>query len=88
MVNCFIGSDYPAPIVDEKVALKRAKDCMYGLRKTDEAREEAGAVMARHGSRKSGLPRTGSGRKTATPARGKRAAVDAQVASTQGDLFA
>jgi deoxyribodipyrimidine photo-lyase len=88
MVACHIGTDYPAPIVEEKVALKRAKDCMYGLRKTDEAREEAGAVQARHGSRKSGLPRSGSGRTTSAPARTKRPAVKAEAASTQGDLFA
>ncbi len=85
MVNCFIGSDYPAPIVDEKAAMKRAKDCLYGLRKTADAREEASAVQARHGSRKSGLARSGQQRKASTPARGKKAGVPAEAA--QGDLF-
>jgi len=87
MAGCVIGTDYPAPIVEEKVALKRAKDRMYGLRQTQEAREEAGAVQARHGSRKSGLPPSGQRRKTAAPARGKRATVEPQGAGAQGDLF-
>jgi deoxyribodipyrimidine photo-lyase len=87
MAGCFIGTDYPAPVVDEKAALKRAKDRMYGLRKTDEAREEAGAVQARHGSRKSGLPPSGQRRKTAALTRGKRAAEELEGADAQGDLF-
>ena len=58
MAGCLIGVDYPAPIVDDKLAMKAAKDRMYGLRKSEEAREEAGAVQAKHGSRKSGLPNT------------------------------
>ena len=66
MAGCLIGVDYPAPIVDDKVAMKAAKDRMYGLRKTDEAREEAGDVQARHGSRKSGLPSSGQRRKAAS----------------------
>ena len=52
----FGSSAYPQPIVDERVALKAAKDKLYGLRKTPQALEEADAVQARHGSRKSGLP--------------------------------
>jgi deoxyribodipyrimidine photo-lyase len=87
MAGCFIGTDYPAPVVDEKAALKRAKDRMYGLRKTDEAREEAGAVQARHGSRKSGLPPSGQRRKTVALTRGKRAAEELEGADAQGDLF-
>jgi deoxyribodipyrimidine photo-lyase len=51
------GSDaYPPPIVDEKIAMKNAKDKLYALRKTDEARAEASAIHTKHGSRKSGLP--------------------------------
>ena len=59
MARCTIGSDYPAPIVDDKQAMKAAKERMYGLRQTQEARQEAGHVQARHGSRKSGLPPSG-----------------------------
>ncbi len=65
----FGSADYPAPIVDEKAALAEAKRQMYGLRKTPEAREEAGAIQSRHGSRRSGLPSTASRgrRKVAAP---------------------
>jgi deoxyribodipyrimidine photo-lyase len=83
MAGCHIGTDYPAPIVDDKLALKAAKDRMYGLRQTPAAREEAGEVQARHGSRKSGLPQTGNRR----PAKPKRSTRSAQVPSAQGDLF-
>ena len=81
MVGCLIGVDYPAPIVNDKVALKLAKDRLYGLRQTSAARLEAGGVHARHGSRKSGLSSTGQGAKT------KRAAKTSTATSSQGDLF-
>ncbi len=58
MAGCLIGQNYPAPIVNEKTAVKSAKDRLYGLRQQDEARTEAGQVLAKHGSRKSGLPNT------------------------------
>jgi len=83
MAGCMIGVDYPAPIVDDKLAMKTAKDRMYGLRKTPEAREEAGDVQARHGSRKSGLPP--SGQRTKAAARGAKGPA---TPSPQGDLFA
>ena len=79
MAGCMIGTDYPSPIVDDKVAMKAAKDRMYGLRKTQESRREAGHVQVRHGSRKSGLPQTG---RTA-----KRKAKEPAAPSPQGDLF-
>jgi deoxyribodipyrimidine photo-lyase len=84
MAGCVIGIDYPAPIVDDKSAMKRAKDRMYGLRQSLQAREEAGNVLARHGSRKSGLPPTGQGR----PAKPKKATSTPVAPSPQGDLFA
>jgi deoxyribodipyrimidine photo-lyase len=84
MVGCLIGVDYPSPIVDEKVAMKAAKDRMYGLRQTQEARQEAGDVQARHGSRKSGLPPSGKRRASSA----KRAAAENAKLSPQGDLFA
>jgi deoxyribodipyrimidine photo-lyase len=82
MAGCMIGVDYPFPIVDDKAAMKTAKDRMYGLRTTQEAREEAGNVQARHGSRKSGLPPSGLRRKAS--ARATRAIGTTQ---SQGDLF-
>ena len=84
LAGCSMGVDYPLPIVDEKEALKAAKDRMYGLRKTEQAREESSAVQARHGSRKSGLPTSGQRRK-AEPNRS--ATRVAQAPSPQGDLF-
>jgi deoxyribodipyrimidine photo-lyase len=73
------GSDaYPSPIVDERAAAKHAKDRMYSLRATPEAKAQADEVQAKHGSRKSGL----------TPTVGKRSAVKkSMVPSTQQDLF-
>nr|WP_315224477.1 deoxyribodipyrimidine photo-lyase/cryptochrome family protein [uncultured Albidiferax sp.] len=62
-VGCVIGQHYPAPIVDDAVAVKAAKERLYGLRSTATARAEADGIQARHGSRKAGLPRTGMARK-------------------------
>jgi deoxyribodipyrimidine photo-lyase len=87
MAGCTVGVDYPLPIVDDKAAMKAAKERMYGLRKTEEARQEAGAVQSQHGSRKRGLPPSGKGRKAASPAPGKRAAKEPSIPSPQGDLF-
>ena len=73
------GTDaYPAPIVDERAAMKHAKDRMYGLRATPLAQAQADEVQQKHGSRKSGL----------TPTVGKRRAVKkSELESTQQDLF-
>jgi deoxyribodipyrimidine photo-lyase len=46
---------YPAPIVDERSALARARERLYGLRQTAQAQDEADAIQQRHGSRRSGL---------------------------------
>ena len=82
--GCRIGIDYPAPIVDDKAAVKQAKDRLYGLRARSEARAEAAAIQHKHGSRKSGLPPS-SGRK---PAAGAKLASKLRAASNQLDLFA
>jgi len=68
---------YPRPIVDEREALKQAKEKLYVLRKTDAARAEAAGIQQKHGSRKSGLPQT------AKPARKRSSTGDAR----QGGLF-
>ena len=88
MAACVIGVDYPAPIVDDKAAMKAAKDRMYGLRQTGPARQEAGEVQARHGSRKSGLPPSGQGRRASPAKRSPAARAASTEASAQGDLFA
>jgi deoxyribodipyrimidine photo-lyase len=54
---------YPAPIVNEREAVGVAKDRLYGLRKSGQAHAEAKAIQNKHGSRKSGLPPTSSGRR-------------------------
>ena len=83
---CHIGRDYPAPVVDDKAAVKAAKDRLYALRQTETARAEADIVQARHGSRRSGLPPTGK------PVAGGRLPKNALTnaptsAPTQGTLF-
>jgi deoxyribodipyrimidine photo-lyase len=67
--------------------MKAAKDRMYGLRKTQEARKEAGAVQARHGSRKSGLPPSGQRHKAVPLQAEKRSTKKSSTPSPQGDLF-
>ena len=93
MAGCTIGVHYPAPIVDDKLAMKAAKDRMYGLRQTEAARSEAGQVQARHGSRKSGLPPSDQRRGTSSKPLGKQTAKrnatqEPTAPSPQGDLFA
>ncbi len=60
--------------------MKAAKDRMYGLRKTPQARVEAADVQDRHGSRKSGLPASGQRRKP-------QAVRLTELPSPQGELF-
>lgn len=50
--NCRIGEDYPAPIVPHEEAVRAAKDRVWAVRKSAEAREQAQVVYERHGSRK------------------------------------
>jgi deoxyribodipyrimidine photo-lyase len=71
---------YPAPIVDERAAAQAAKERMYGLRKTLQARTEADEIQHRHGSRLSGLPP--SGRRASVPS-----AASAPAPGLQPDLF-
>lgn len=66
--GCVVDCHYPAPIVDEKAAAQAAKDALYGLRKGPQAKAEADRIQQLHGSRKSGLPQTGLGRRGAPPA--------------------
>lgn len=59
---------YPPPIVDERAAVAFAKERLYAMRRTPEARAEADAVQAKHGSRRAGLPPSGPKRRTRTAA--------------------
>ena len=50
---------YPMPIVDEKTARKAAADKLYGLRRKNATHKEAAKkIVSKHGSRKSGRPKT------------------------------
>jgi deoxyribodipyrimidine photo-lyase len=72
-----IGSAaYPRPIVDDRAAVAAAKEKLYGLRQTGAAHAEANAIQHKHGSRKSGLPQTGTAKRRA-----------ATVPEGQGELF-
>ena len=72
--------EYPAPIVDERGAMAAAKERLYALRATPEARTEADAVQQRHGSRKSGLPPGGQVVR-------KKKSDEAALPSPQQELF-
>jgi deoxyribodipyrimidine photo-lyase len=50
--RCRIGVDYPCPIVDDKTAVRYAKERIYAIRQTDEAKDAAAKVFLKHGSRK------------------------------------
>jgi deoxyribodipyrimidine photo-lyase len=53
------GVDYPMPIVDEKLAVARAKENVYAVRRRSATRTEAQSVYRKHGSRKPVAPRRG-----------------------------
>ena len=78
--NCIMGKDYPVPIVEEKAAMQFAKDRLYGLRTTANAKEESQAIANKHGSRKGGLPQIRKTTKT-------KPVVTTPATSLQGDLF-
>ncbi|MFZ2989353.1 FAD-binding domain-containing protein, partial [Ideonella sp.] len=87
-LGCRIGQHYPAPVVDEAPALKRAKDLLYGLRGSAPAQAEAGQIQQRHGSRKSGLPNTSNlQRSRKAPAGSQSARAAATAIARQPDLF-
>ena len=47
-----VGTDYPLPIVNHLDAARTAKERIYALKKQPHIREQADAVMEKHGSRK------------------------------------
>ncbi len=60
---------YPALIVDHLAAAKAARQKVWALRGSAAYRAEATRIQARHGSRRSGIPRTGRRRKAAADKR-------------------
>jgi len=83
----FGTASYPEPIVDERSALKLAKDTMYGLRAQPSARVEADAVQQKHGSRKSGLVPSSRPPRSGRAPRGLDLQQAAESAPPQLDLF-
>lgn len=64
-----IGRHYPAPIVDHASAYRAARERMGAQRRTPAARDEAERVLARHGSRRSGVSSTERRGTRSAPAR-------------------
>ncbi len=60
-----LASAYPRPIVDHIASAKSARDAVWSVRKTKPAAREADAIQDKHGSRRSGIPMTGSRTKRA-----------------------
>ena len=88
------GSDaYPPPIVDEKIAVKFAKERLYTVRGSDDARAVAKQVQEKHGSRKSGLPPSGAhGNESGTTRRAPRSTrtkntTAADIPAAQQEMF-
>ena len=52
MAGCSIGEDYPEPIVNHANAYRRARDRLFAVRGTRQARSEAKRVYQKHGSRR------------------------------------
>ena len=60
--GALLGRAYPLPIVDPAAAARAAREKVYAVRSGEGFRRQADAIQARHGSRKSGLARTGGRR--------------------------
>ncbi|MGF1477212.1 MAG: FAD-binding domain-containing protein [Geminicoccaceae bacterium] len=58
----FLGNAYPAPIVDHLLAAKAARDKVWAVRRGSTFRDGANRIQEKHGSRKSGIPHTGTRR--------------------------
>ena len=50
--NFFIGKDYPEPIVDHIVAVKRAKHILHKIKGKQDSKSEARQIYLKHGSRR------------------------------------
>ena len=74
--SAIIGQQYPDRIVDLKASTALAKDRIYGARRGESFRAAASDIQNKHGSRKSGMPRTGQKPK-------RRRKVAAQTADDQ-----
>ena len=59
-VGCVLGQSYPLPIVDWTAAAASARERIWGLREQEGFAAMADAIQQRHGSRRSGIQRSGS----------------------------
>jgi len=50
--SCVIGLNYPGPIIDHNLQVKKAKNILYKIKSTSEAKSEAKEVYIKHGSRR------------------------------------
>jgi len=66
------GIDYPGPLVDHATAVRAARERIFAVRRGAAYGEQADAVQARHGSRRSGLPPTGRTPRARAAARQRR----------------
>ena len=65
--RCVIGRDYPAPIVDHTTAYRAARDRMYAMKRSKEAKLASEKVYQKHGSRRRPNNRHSKGRRTSQP---------------------
>ena len=75
--RCRIGIDYPAPPCEIGAALREARERLWAVRRTPQAREEGERVWARHGSRNPGREGVRRAKAAAGPRPGKAAGPDA-----------
>jgi deoxyribodipyrimidine photo-lyase len=64
-IGCVLGVHYPLPIVDPSAAAREARERIWALRQAPGFREQAEAIVRRHGSRRSGLAAGGARRSRA-----------------------
>jgi deoxyribodipyrimidine photo-lyase len=57
------GLAYPPPVVDHAVAAREARDALHAVRQGVEHSRQAREIVAKHGSRKAGVPMSGRKRK-------------------------
>jgi deoxyribodipyrimidine photo-lyase len=50
--GCLIGQDYPEPIINANEAYHKAKDRIWSVKETEEAKKEAKKIQEKHGSRR------------------------------------
>ena len=57
LFGCTMGTDYPLPIVDHAIATRQARERIFEVKKTQQAKDESKRVYQKHGSRR--RPRRG-----------------------------